>query len=89
MTVSKDEFWARYETELARAVIERPEEYGPAENYNVLEVVQRMRAAYERGAERGANTYNKDSIAFQRTCRAFGIPHTYKGIRAALEGTGE
>lgn len=33
-----------------------------------------------------SGTANKDGSGIQRTCRHFGIPHTYKAIRAFLEG---
>jgi hypothetical protein len=70
-------FGAVYRVELERAVKEHPEEYGwPVENVPV--VVDRMMAAIR------AETFNKDSRAIRATCKAFGLKHTYKALRAWL-----
>lgn len=62
-----------YRTELEKAVKSNPEQY--AWNIQELEVVfKRMSAAIEHGS------FNKDSEAIKRTCKALNIKHTYRAI---------
>lgn len=79
--VTLDEFFARYEIELCRAVSEYPDEYMYGIE-QVPDVIGRMRAAFIAGS------YNKDSRAIKATCKAFGIKHTYTAIRESVEGAG-
>lgn len=68
-----DRFINIYGGELKWAVENHPTEY----RYSVEEVpavVARIAAALRKGS------YNKDGIAFKRTCKFLGIPHTYKAI---------
>ena len=71
-------FQASYTRNLARAVVERPQDYQwPIEELPT--VTARMLAAIGRGS------YNKDSYAFRWTCKELGLPFTYKAINAYLE----
>lgn len=66
-----------YQKQLAAVVQEFPEQYAyPVEQ--VLNVCARMREAFRK------DSYNIDSHAIKRTCKAFGIKHTRKAIREAL-----
>jgi hypothetical protein len=75
---NRETFLATYHEQLRNAILTHPEEYA----YPVSElefVFARMTAAIERGS------FSKDSPAFRATCKALGINHTYKAIKAYLE----
>ncbi len=75
-----DIFMVEYEKNLKRAVEKYPQEYlWPVENVPV--VAGKMRNAIIAG------TYNKDGYAFKWTCKALGIPYTYKGINEYVNRT--
>ncbi len=76
------DFEAVYRVELAEAVTNYPDEYAYGAE-QVPAVVGRMMDAIR------ARSYNKDSRALRRTFKAFGIPHTYKGLRAWLDNEAE
>ena len=74
-----EEFARLYRPALADARARFPEEYPwPAEDVPV--VAEKMLAAVRRGS------FNKDGRAFKIVCRQLGIRHTYRDIRAYLEG---
>lgn len=88
-----DQFMQEYETQLAIAVEQYPEEYpwahmdevivGNAGNTvmrkkTVKEVADKMRAAIAR------NSFSHDGRAFKATCKALGIKHTQKAILAFI-----
>jgi hypothetical protein len=66
-----------YETALVAAVTEHPDEYGYPVS-DVPKVVERMRAAIQRGS------YNHDGYAFKSACKALGIKYTRSAIEAFI-----
>jgi hypothetical protein len=75
-------FLAVYSVELEKCVMAFPEKY--AWSLTELPVVLvRMASGIERGS------FNKDSAAFSKTCKAFGIKHTYKAISEFLNHEAE
>jgi hypothetical protein len=66
-------FFEEYSKQLEFSIKEDPENYAYSVN-ELPQVLERMRAAIERGS------FNKDSPTFKRTCKALGIKHTYKAI---------
>jgi len=75
MTHNQQRFADLYRFNLRRAVVERPDDYRFIAD-KVDEVADKMIAAIARGSA------NKDGYAFKETCKALGIPHTYKAISA-------
>ena len=68
-------FVSFFATELAKAVVERPDEYGfPVDEVPI--VVNRMRQAFIRGS------YNHDGVAIRRTCKCLGLKHTRTAMEA-------
>jgi hypothetical protein len=68
------ETWmAEYSKQLEIAVKENPMEYTYTQE-QVPYVTARMLLAFKGGI------YNKDGIAIKRTCKHFGIKHTYTAI---------
>lgn len=74
-----DAWMQEYSKHLAECVRSMPEQYGYSVE-QVPAVCGRMQAAFIR------DSYNHDSPAIKRTCKAFGIPHTRKAIRVLLSG---
>lgn len=67
-------FMDEYAKQLRVSIEVNPQDYA----WSVAEfdtVLARMRLAIERGS------FNKDTPAFKRTCKALGIKHTYTAIR--------
>ena len=78
--VQLDSFMAIYQQQLLD-VVSRPDSgysYGPE---LVPTVVAKMRAAI------AARTYNKEGLAFKKTCKVLKIKHTYTDILAYLSHT--
>lgn len=76
---NKEKFMIQYAFELKSAIERYPAEYCyPVED--VPKVAAKMSIAFDKGS------YNKDGRAIKATCKAFGIPYTYAGINAFLEG---
>ena len=73
-----DRFFALYTQMLDNATRSHPEEYALVVRTGVEEVSRRMRIAVERGS------WNHDGRAFKATCKALGIKHTRKAIKAFL-----
>jgi hypothetical protein len=73
-------FMKVYEAELRFCLKCFPSEYAYTDD-GVALVLDRMRTAIQEG------TYNKDSRAIKRTCKALGIKHTYTAIKNYLEIT--
>jgi len=74
-----DRFFTVYAQQLL-AVVSDPANgymYGPDE---VPTVVAKMRDAVLN------RSYNKDGLAFKRTCKVLGIPYTYAGINNFVGG---
>lgn len=66
-------FMEVYRENLIKAHNESPQDY--AWSLADLDlVIERMTRAIEKGS------YNKDSVAFKKTCKELGIKHTYKDI---------
>lgn len=73
-----DQFVTLYAEKLTQLRNDRPKEYvWPVADLPA--VIGRMTEAIRKGS------FNKDGLAFQATCKALGIPHTYKAINAFLE----
>lgn len=71
-------FLCTYKMNLEQTRLEFPEQYvWPLEKLD--HVFDLMVAAFDRGH------YNKDGIAFRRTCEQLGIGHTYKAINEFVE----
>lgn len=80
-----DRFMAVYEVQLEKAVKKYPGEYPwywqlhdgleREQPVRLKTVVGRMRAAFSR------DSFDKEGYAIKWTCKALGIPYTYKGIR--------
>lgn len=74
-----DAFTEAYKKHIAQVVAEKPDLYlWPISE--LPQVSDRMIEAIKRG------TFNKDSIAIKRTCKDFGIKHTYKAITEFIKG---
>jgi hypothetical protein len=72
-----ERFAQTYKENLRAAHTAQPETFAwPIDQLDIVHA--RMMAAIVRGSA------NKDSSAIKRTCKALGIPHTYKAIRAFL-----
>lgn len=87
--MSLEKFMAVYVEALRAAVEKYPAEYpwahvpeGNVKRYSdtVENVAARMGEAFKRGS------YNKDGRAIKATCKALGIPYTYKAINAYVTG---
>jgi hypothetical protein len=74
-----EEFCTIYRRELHKATAEHPEEYVWSKGVSVDTVADRMSKAFADG------TFNHDGRAIKATCKALGIPHTRKAIKAFME----
>lgn len=68
-------FCETYKEQLERVVKERPNEYVWSPNTSVEDVYQKMRVAIKDGS------FNRNSLAIRRTCKALNIAPTYKAIK--------
>ena len=75
MITHKEKFSEVYRTNLKRATVEQPEQYGFIIG-NEDTVADKMLVAIDLGS------YNKDGYAFKATCKELGIKHTYAAINA-------
>lgn len=73
-----DTFMKEYEKQLRIMMVRHPEDYRFNLDYVPI-VLEKMRTAFL------YKTYNKEGLAIQATCKALGIPYTYKGINSYLE----
>lgn len=73
-----DIYLTTYKKHMKAVRIEKPEYYAwPMDQLDI--VAQRMCEAITKG------NYNKDSLAFRRTCKELGLKHTYKAIGAFIK----
>jgi hypothetical protein len=80
MSKPQDQFIETYKQELIRSHNADPTSYAwPLSELDA--VFERMRIAILRGS------FNKDSVAFRRTCKRLGIKHTYRDIKAFIGDT--
>ncbi len=74
-------FRTLYPTALVRHRAANPAAFAWPE-HRTAEIASRMLAGL--AGEKGAQPASKESPVVKEVCRALGIPHTYKAIRAAL-----
>ena len=78
-TESYSLFSIEYLRQLDRARAEYPTEYQWPPSVDAADVRDKMMRAIVN------KSFNKDGRAIQATCKALGIPYTYKGMYAYLE----
>lgn len=71
-------FADEYLQQLIKRIDEAPEDFMHGRDTKVTELHAKMMDAIER------NSFNKDSVAIKRTCKALGIGYTYRDIRAYI-----
>jgi len=76
--VNLDAFNAQLEKEYTRIFAESPEYAYAANRTTPAALARKMTLGLDAGSA------NKDGEGIARTCNYFGIPHTYKAIRAFL-----
>jgi hypothetical protein len=72
-------FLAVLRIELEKNVKDHPDHYAWSLN-NIDTVFMRIADAVKR------DNFDKETISFKNTCKAFGLDHTYKAIRGFLNG---
>lgn len=74
-----DKFYEQLKTEYENLFKNDPEYAYSASKTTPADLASKMTLGLDNGSA------NKDGEGIKRTCKAFGIPHTYKAIRAFLQ----
>lgn len=77
--INHDAFYERLTLEYTDLFVNDPDYAFAASRMSAQDLARKMTNSIAVG------TANKDGEVIKRTCRHFGIPHTYKAIRAFLD----